>query len=557
VNKQLSNDFGKSEKMSVPVTLIILLVAFGAIVAAGVPVLLALSAVGAAMGLSTLATHLIPSNGSVSEVILLMGMAVGVDYSLFYLKREREERARNRGRIDAIEVAAATSGHSIVVSAMAVIVSMAGLYLADDAIFSSIATGGVIVVAVAMIGSVTVLPALLAKLGRAVDRPKVPFLWRLTAVREGGPRLWPALLRPALRHPGRTLTISVLALLALAAPALGMSLHDSSADDLPRSIPVVQSYERMVHEFPSEGSDYQVVVKGQPAAIAKELPALNSRIAKDPLYTHDKAPTVKTSTDGRVTTIEVATPYNENSKLAVQGLTKLRSDIIPSTVGSVTGSQYAVGGDVAESQDYAVHQRDKLPLVVGFVLALTFLMMAITFRSIMVALTAIAINLLSAGAAFGILVGVFQHTWAEGLLKFHSNGSIVSWIPLFLFAVLFGLSMDYHVFVVSRIREGVEAGLSTKEAVRRGITRSAGVVTSAAIVMVSVFAIFATLSMIEMKQLGIGLAAAVLVDALVVRIVVLPSLMVLLGRANWWPSKLGRKTRAVVAQQPHSLEPVG
>jgi len=559
VNKQLSKDFSKSEKLSVPVTLIILLVAFGAIIAAGVPVLLAISAVVAALGISTLATHLIPSNGSVSEVILLMGMAVGVDYSLFYLKREREERARNRGKIDAIEIAAATSGHSIVVSAMAVIVSMAGLYLAQDAIFSSIATGGVIVVAVAMLGSVTVLPALLAKLGRAVDRPRVPFLWRLTAIRSGEPRLWPKVLGPTLRHPVRALAISVLVLLGLAAPAIGMTLHDSTAQDLPRSIPAVQTYERMVHEFPSKGSSYDIVLKTDSGKAATVLPALQDRIKGNPLYAHDQPPTVKTSRDDTVTSIELATPYEANSKQAVQGLKELRNDILPATVGGIA-SEHIVGGEVAQSYDYAAHQRDKLPLVIGFVLALTFLMMAITFRSIMVALTAIAINLLSAAAAFGVLVAVFQHTWAEGILKFHSTGAIVSWIPLFLFAVLFGLSMDYHVFVVSRIREGVERGMSTKDAVNYGITRSAGVVTSAAVVMVSVFAIFATLSMIEMKQLGIGLAAAVLIDALVVRIVVLPSLMTLLGRANWWPSKLGRKSYAVPATESggrHQLERVG
>ncbi len=555
INDQLSKDFGKAEKLSVPATLIILLVAFGAIVAAGVPVLLALSAVVAAMGLSTLATALVPSNGSVNEVILLMGMAVGVDYSLFYLKREREERARNKGRIDAIEIAAATSGHSIIVSAMAVIVSMAGLYLAQDAIFSSIATGGVIVVAVAMLGSVTVLPALLAKLGRAVDRPRVPFLWRLTVARPGGPRLWPALLRPALRHPGRTLVISVLALLAIAAPALGMTLRDSSAESLPKSIPSVATYDRMVKLFPSKGSTYEVAVSGDAQKVAAALPELRSELAASPLYAHDEPPAVKTA--GGVTVVSVATAHDANSKPAIQGLTELRTTILPHTFGSISGTKFAVGGDVAESQDYAAHQNHKLPLVIGFVLALTFLMMAFTFRSIVVALTAIGVNLLSAAAAFGVLVGVFQHSWSEKLLKFDSTGSVVSWIPLFLFAVLFGLSMDYHVFVVSRIREGVQAGLSTKEAVERGITRSAGVVTSAAIIMVSVFSIFATLSMIEMKELGIGLAAAVLIDALVVRIVVLPSLMVLLGRANWWPSRLGRIKGTAEVSGRHTLEPVG
>jgi putative drug exporter of the RND superfamily len=563
INDHLAKDFGKATSLSLPITLLILLIAFGAIIAAGVPVILALCAVMAAIGLSALASHIVPATETINEVILLMGMAVGVDYSLFYLKREREERARGRGKIDAINVAAATSGHAVLVSGFAVMVSMAGLYLASDVTFASLATGSIIVVAVAMLGSLTVLPALLAKLGRAVDRPRIPLLWRVTNRPEREPRLWPKLLRPALRRPGTTLMLALAGLLALGAPALTMKMHSTGAADLPRTIPVIQSYDRLTAAFPSRFTTHLIAVQApsqRAGQVAAALQELAHRAAADPLFVsraQGQTVDIRSSSDRRTHTLELAIPYSSNSKEADRSLTELRDDLVPHTVGTVKGARYAVGGEVASNTDYANHSRDKLPYVMGFVLLLTLLIMAVTFRSVVVALTAIVVNLLSACAAFGLLVIVFQHSWAEKLLDFHSNGGVVSWLPMFLFVVLFGLSMDYHVFVVSRIREGVENGMSTKDAVQHGITRSAGVVTSAAVVMVSVFAIFATLSMVEFKQLGVGLSAAVLLDALVVRIVVLPSIMALLGRFNWWPGKLSRKSKWQSPSSKGSYELVG
>jgi putative drug exporter of the RND superfamily len=559
INAQLGNDFMTAEILSLPVTLIILLVAFGAIIAAGVPVLLAMSAVGSAIGLSALASHIFPDSGSTSQVILLMGMAVGVDYSLFYLKREREERAKGASHVRAVEIAAATSGHAVVVSAFAVIVSMAGLYLADDAIFNSLGTGSIIVVAVAMIGSLTVLPALLAKLGKRVDRPRVPLLWRLTN-RTGEPRLWPALLKPALRHPAATLIISVGVLVALALPALDIKLQGSDISTLPREIPAVQGYDRLTEAFPSKGTTHVIAVQApaeQAEAVGTQVEALAERVAADPLFAHDQKPVVKVSADRTVHLIHVGIPFEPNTDEASQSVQRLRSDLLPATLGHVPGAQFAVSGEVAGNLDYTQHVKDKLPWVVGFVLLLTLLMMAYAFRSPVIALSALVLNMLSAGAAFGVMSAVFQHSWAEGLLDFHSTGAIVSWMPLFVFTVLFGLSMDYHVFVVSRIREAAMRGMPTREAVRVGITRSAGVVTSAAVVMISVFAIFATLSMIEMKQLGFGLGVAVFIDAMIVRVLVLPALMSLLGKANWWPSRrMGRSSTQVGIDSPTVTQPL-
>jgi len=546
INQRIADDLNKAFLVSLPLTLLILLVVFGAVIAAGIPVLLAVSAVGAAMGLWGPASQAVPGVDTVMHVIVVIGMAVAVDYSLFYLKREREERARGHGRVEAVEIAAATSGHSVVVSGIAVIVSLAGLYVARDVNFSAMATGAILVVAVAVLGSVTVLPALLAKLGGAIERPRVPLVWRLGR-RGGQPRLWRALLRPALRRPGLTLTLSVAALAALALPAVGLRLQSGGPDTLPRSIPAVATYDRLVAAFPSSGSPHLVAVRApaaQAGAVAAALEDLAARTRDDPRFAHDQAPRIQASEDGLVTVLEVATSYDFDSPEAVDSLERLRAELAPATIGRVRGAEYAVGGPVAGRVDYQRNLSDSLPLVLGFVLALTLIVMSVTFRSVVVGLTAIAVNLLSALAAFGLLVVVFQQHWAEGLLGFRSTGSVIAWIPMFLFVILFGLSMDYHVFVVSRIREAATRGLPTRSAVAEGIIGSAGTVTSAAVVMVAVFSIFATLSMVEMKQLGIGLGAAVLIDALIVRAVVLPSLMTLLGRANWWPSRLARDPAA-------------
>lgn len=562
----LGKDFKRAELLSLPVTLAILIIAFGALIAAGVPVLLALSSVAAAMGLSTLASHLVPATDTTASVILLIGMAVGVDYSLFYVRREREERAKGRSGLDAVEIAAETSGHAVVVSGTAVIISMAGLLLAQDAIFSSLAVGSILVVAVAVIGSLTVLPALLAKLGRWVDRPRVPLLWRLTSPRVGrhgqpaGPRFWPAVLKPALRAPVATLVVSVGLLLALAAPALGMKLKFPGMEDVPRTTAAMQAYDRLTAAFPSNGTSHTVAVKApaeQADRVKAALTGLADRAAADPLFApaEGDGPKIKVSADRRVSVLEVATPYASRTDEASRSLHELRQDLVPAALKGIPGVEYAVGGGVAASEDYADHIWAKLPLVAAFVLALTFLVMAWTFRSVVVAVTSILLNLLSAGAAYGLLVLVFQGTWAEGLLGFTSMDAIVTWLPMFLFVVLFGLSMDYHVFVVSRIREGIRQGMSNKDAVAYGITSSAGVVTSAAIVMVGVFSIFATLSTIDFKQLGIGLAAAILLDATIIRAVVLPSLMTLLGDANWWAPRFLRGRAATPPAEPPAPAP--
>ncbi|MGQ0841220.1 MMPL family transporter [Actinokineospora sp.] len=562
VSETLGNDFQKAEFISIPVTLLIMLIAFGAVIAAGVPVLLAMSAVGSALGLSALVSQLVPSTENTSSMILLIGMAVGVDYSLFYIRREREERAKGAKHLDAVEIAAATSGHAIVVSGIAVVVAMAGMFVANDVTFSSMAIGSILVVLAAVIGSITVLPAMLAKLGRWIDRPRVPFLWRLAARSNGEPRFWQAVLRPSLRRPGVALALATGALLALAIPAAGMNLNSPSDADLPRSIPIMQSYDRMTAAFPSTGATHAIAVRAPADRVAQTEAAvaeLSARIQADPGFAKDRAPEVTRSADGRIFVIAAAIPDNATSPGSDRSLSWLRTTAVPATVGAVAGAEFAVSGQTAGENDFIDNMTSALPWVITIVLVLTFLVMLWTFRSPVIALSSILLNMLSAGAAYGVLVLVFQNTWAEGLLGFTSTGGIVAWLPLILFVVLFGLSMDYHVFVVSRIREARQGGLDTRAAVAKGITTSAGVVTSAAAVMIGVFSIFATLSTIDMKQMGVGLATAILLDATIIRAVVLPSLMAVLGERNWWTPRFLRPRVAPVSarHRQRELDPVG
>ncbi|QWF83353.1 MMPL family transporter [Amycolatopsis sp. CA-230715] len=531
INKQFGDDLARSEMITLPVTLVILFLVFGSIIAAGVPLLLALSSVGAATGLYAIASHFFPdAGGAVSSVILMIGMAVGVDYSLFYLKRVREERERSGGvlsRTAAVELAAATAGHAVVVSGLAVLVALAGLYFAGDVVFSSIATGSIIVVLVSVVSSLTVLPALLAKLGKRTDPGR--FAWR-----GGTSRLWPVLLRPALERPLATLLAGVVALGLLALPATALQLKVEGNDTFSREVTEVAAYDRLTSLFPTEGVAHLVVANGGGATAG--LTELASRAQTDPAFLRTDTPRIRTSSDGRAAALELPIRYDGNSPEAAKSLQHLRNDLIPSLRG--TDVTYAVSGGVARNTDYVEHQNERLPWVLGSVLLLTFLMMLFSFRSAVLALAGIVLNVLSAAAAFGVMVAVFQHSWAEPLLGFTSSGFLGAHLPLFVLVVLFGLSMDYQVFVVSRIREAAGRGLPARRAVFDGVVGSAGMITSAALIMVSVFASFLFVDRLEMKQIGFGLAVAVLIDAVLVRALVLPAVIALFGEKTWWPGRL-------------------
>lgn len=557
INDRVGEDLSSAEGISLPITLVLMLLAFGALIAAGLPVLLAATSVAATIGISAPVSHLFPAEPTVTSMIVLIGMAVGVDYSLFYLKREREERARGRSTLDAVEIAAQTSGHSILVSGGAVICAMAGLFLMTDVTFNSLAVGSILVVAIAVLGSITVLPALLARLGRWVDRPRVPLLWQLNRrIGQGG--ISRRLIAPVLRRPVVALLAGTAVVAALAVPALGMKTHSGNLDTLPGDIAEVQTFKAIVEEFPAEGPVAQVVVRAAAtdrADVADRLDDL-ARAAVDTGSFREPSEPATVSADGRTTVLELAMPFDESDDEVDEALRLLRDQLVPASV-DLPGADVAVGGGAASSLDAQERMADRLPLVIAFVLVLTFLMMVFAFRSIPIAAVSTVLNLASVAVAFGLMTIVFQHGVGESLLDFDSPGFVIDWIPLFVLVVLVGLSMDYHVFVVSRIRELVDSGLPARLAVQRGVTDTAGVITSAAAVMVSVFAIFATLSMLEMKMMGVGLSAAILLDATLVRLVMLPAVLVLLGERAWWPSRRRPRPGQPVAPPVPEMVPAG
>jgi uncharacterized membrane protein YdfJ with MMPL/SSD domain len=534
VDGVIGDDLAKAGMLSLPVTLIILIVTFGTLVAAGLPLLIGLTSVMAALGLVAVTSHLFPVDSNLPAVVLLIGLAVGVDYSLFYLRREREERASGRGERAALEAAAATSGRAVLISGVTVIVAMAGMFISGDKSFISFAEGTILVVAIAVFASLTVLPAMLSWLGDRVEKGRVPLLGRRRGpARES--RFWTALTRRVMRRPGLSIVVAGGLLVALAIPALQMKIVTSGVDEMPKDLPVIVTYNKVKEVFPTEGVIATVVVEADDVrsdAVAAGIAGLRAEVNRSDAFLPGTE--VIYSKDGTVAQINVPTRGTGTDAPSTNALSDLRDKIIPATVGRVDGTTVNVSGDAAGSEDFANQLSSRLPLIFAFVLGLAFLLLLVTFRSIVIPIKAIVLNLLSVGAAYGVLVLVFQKGNGESLLGFTSNGGVTNWLPLFLFVVLFGLSMDYHVFILSRVKELYDRGMSTDEAVQRGISTTAGTVTSAAIVMVGVFLVFVTLTFIDFKELGLGLAAAVLIDATVIRGVLLPASMKVLGDWNWY-----------------------
>ncbi|KUO03532.1 MMPL family transporter [Streptomyces caeruleatus] len=539
------DDFQKAEYSAVPVALGILLIAFGALVAALLPVLLAVTAIMATMGLMGLVSHVMPMSDTANSVMLLVGLAVGVDYCLFYLRREREEREAGRDAQTALRVAAATSGRAIIVSGVTVCVAMAGMLFTGLAEFEAMGLASLMVVAVAMVGSVTVLPALLSLLGERVEKGRIPFLHPQSKRSRGRgrgnreSRFWTAVLKGVLARPVVSVAVAAGALLAIAAPALGMKTQQLTLDkEFGGSLPIVQTYNRLNEAFPGGSEPAEVVVKANDinspevkSALADfRERAISSGASRGPVE-------IKLHDEQNIAFVYVPLVGGSDLDKAGVSLDKLRDEVRPATLGKVEGVEAPITGQVAGSKDFNDQLAGAVIPVFAFVVVFAFGLMLLSFRSLTVAVTSIVLNLLSVGAAYGILVAVFQHGWGASLVGAEGVGAIITWLPLFLFVILFGLSMDYHVFVVSRIREARLRGRTTKDAIQHGVVTTAGVVTSAAVIMVAVFAIFGTLSMQSMKQMGVGLAAAVLIDATIIRGVLLPAVMALLGEHNWYLPK--------------------
>jgi len=505
----------------------------------------------AAPGLIGPVSHLYPvAQGMIGPVMLLVGLAVGVDYSMFYLRRKLEERRAGHDGASALGRAAATSGRAVLISGLTVMTAMAGLLLAGNSIFVSFGVGTVLVVAVAILGSLSVLPAVMAWLGDRVERGRVPLISR----RQGGnSATWDRLVARVLRRPWLSVVLAGGALLALAAPALGMKTVDPGVSSFPQNLAIMKVYNRIQVAFPGAPSPAMVVITSRDVtALAVRQGVSELAAAVEARHGQMGGPMVETVGPGRtvaVVTVSLA-GYGTNSQSS-SALAVLRTQVIPASIGKVPGAHVYVGGTTASSVDINQAMAQHLPYVFAFVLGMAFLLLLLSFRSAVVALLTIVLNMLSVGAAYGLMVLVFQDGFGRSLLGAADIGGVVNWIPLFLLVILFGLSMDYHVLVLSRIREGRDQGLPPDKAVADGITATAGIITSAALVMVAVFSIMATLSVIQFKQLGVALAAAVLLDATVVRIVLLPSAMKLLGSWAWYlPAWLGFIDRRPVRSAP-------
>ncbi len=541
---QDKQDGKKAESISYALLLIILLVAFGAVVAAGVPLVLGATAVAAAVGLLGPVSRLYALPSDVAELVVIIGLAVGVDYAMFYSRRMMEERDRGHSAEAAVEIAAATSGRAVLISGLTVITAMAGLLLAGNPIFVGFGIGTMLVVAVAVLGSMTFLPAMLSFLAQKnwLEKGRVPWVTKRRHQSKGESRVWGAVLTRVLKRPLVSAVLAGGLLVALSLPALGIQFKDPGYDGYSRSQPVIQTYDRLQAAFPGGAVPATTVIKADDVTAAPVQSAIQQL--------HDRALasgrlsepfSVEVSPDKTVAVVALSVQGSGTDAASERSLEVLRSEVVPATVGKLAGAEVAVTGVTAGSKDFIDNLTARAPLVFAFVLGLAFILLLVTFRSIVVPIKAIVLNLLSVGAAYGILVLVFQDGHGEQLLDFQSVGGIAPWIPLFLFVILFGLSMDYHVFIVSRIREAVDRGMSNDDAVAHGIKSTAGVVTSAALVMVAVFGSFALASDQLAQQIGVGLAAAILIDATIIRAVLLPATMKLLGSRNWYlPKRLSR-----------------
>jgi uncharacterized membrane protein YdfJ with MMPL/SSD domain len=531
IQELVNGGLDSSLRLTIPITFLILLVAFGAVVAAVVPLVLAITALLAAFGVLGLYSQAIdPVSPYASQLVVLIGLAVAVDYSLFMITRYRTERRHGRESYDAIRVASATAGRAVFFSGLAVAFSVCGLFLLDDVLFRSMAIGTISVVLIAVIGSLTFLPATLAILGDNVNRFRVPFLGRN---RPEGSGLWAAMVRRVMAHPVVSFVAAGSLLLLMAVPALRLHIGQSDFASFPDSIDSVQGVNLLNEKWP-EGSTLTlqvVVTKADEAATQAAI----ERMTEQALAIDGLNQPVETtpSADGTVALVSYVMAGGQNDERNREIVREMRRDVVPEVFGDLDGVEALVTGQAARTFDIVEFYSNGMPQVMAFVLGLSFLLLLVAFRSIVIPIKAILLNLLSTGAAFGLLVLVFQDGRGDELLGFKA-GPIESFVPVFIFTILFGLSMDYHVFILTRIKEARDHGMSSNEAVARGISITSGTITSAAAIMVAVFAVFVTLELVIIKQLGFGLAVAVLLDATIVRSVLLPSTMRLLGEWNWW-----------------------
>jgi uncharacterized membrane protein YdfJ with MMPL/SSD domain len=521
-------------RVGLPAALIILLLVFGAVVAGLVPLLITLPSIAVALGLVALLAHAFSLSVFVINMLTGMGLALAIDYSLFVVSRFREERGRGHEVLDAIAGSATTANRAVVFSGTTFVIAMFGMLIVPSSIMRSLAVGAIVVGIVSVVASATLLPALLRLLGDRVDALRIPLVGRrsLEAANPEG-RFWGAIIRKVLRRPALSLALSVVLLLAAASPIFGMHIGTSGVTALPDRFESKQGFAALQRDFPQATSDPVEIVVDKRAiepAVQRALTELRGRLASDARFGPG---TIERSADGRVAVLSAPVRGDPSGDAAVSAVRELRSAIIPATFADTDG-QVLVGGTTSEDIDYFDSVIGPAPWVIALVLALTLVFLTVVFRSLVVAGTAVVLNLLSVGAAYGLLVLVFQHGVGAGLFGFEQVDTIEAWVPLFLFSVLFGLSMDYQVFLLSRISERFDQTGDTTDAVTFGVASTARIITGAALIIVAVFAGFASGELIMFQQMGFGVAAALLIDATIIRSVVLPSAMKLLGDWNWY-----------------------
>jgi RND superfamily putative drug exporter len=498
-----------------------------------VPLLMAMVAIVVALGLTALVAQEFELSVFVINMLTGMGLALGIDYSLFVVSRYREERGRGNAELAAIEASGATASRAVLFSGTVFVIAMFGMLLVPNSIMRSLATGAILVGIVSVVAALTLLPAVLGLLGDKVDALRIPIVGRrsLEASNPEG-RFWGAIVRRVLRRPVLSLALSVGVLLALAAPVLALDTGTTGVSALPDRFASKQGFRALERDFPGTSADpAQIVVSNASGRDVQEaLRRLRATLADDPRFGEGE---LERSSDGTAALLSVPVAGDASATQATDAVRELRTEIVPATFAG-TNAEVLVGGTSSENIDYFDSVIGPAPYVIAFVLLLTFVLLTVVFRSVVVAGTAVALNLLSVGAAYGLLVLVFQKGVGADLLGFQQTDTIEAWVPLFLFSVLFGLSMDYQVFLLSRIRERYVQTRDTTSAVTFGVGSTARIITGAALIIVAVFSGFARGDLIMFQQMGFGVAIALLIDATVIRSVVLPSVMKLLGEWNWY-----------------------
>jgi putative drug exporter of the RND superfamily len=550
--KLADEDLRAELTLGLPAAAVVLLVVFGTVVAALLPLLVAGAALVVALGVVVLVGQLTPVYFLVSNMVVMMSMAVGIDVALFMLARWREERAAGRSLGAAALRSAGSSGRAIVWSGATVAVALLGLLLVPTNVFQGLALGAIVAVGVAVLAALSLLPALLMLLGRHVEAGRLP--WPGSAALPAPEARDPAqrTLPLAVRHPWASALFAVGVLVALAAPALGLKIGFAGIETLPPSVAARQAFERLQQSFQVGGLAEAEVVVVRPAGTAEQAAAVQTSVLKlrsllgaDAGFLGSRIEE-RSNPAGTLRLLSVPMPGDAEDPAAQAAIERLRAQWVPQAFAGLAaqGVEVRVGGLAAGYVDFFALIRSHAPWVMAAVLASSFVLLALAFRSLLVPLKAIVLNLLSVAAAYGALVLVFQHGIGASLLGFQSGVVVEAWIPLFLFAVLYGLSMDYHVFLLSRMRECFDATGDNTLAVVTGLRSTARVIGGAAMIMVAVFAGLAAGQLVMFQQIGFGLAVALLLDASLVRLLLVPAMMTLLGARNWYaPKWLGKPRR--------------